>query len=234
MCHLRKFNLYLLSSVRKCAHHAIRFGLHLFLASGCTIIYLFGWIFMRLHLRIGLRHFEWTCEEGGCIWSSFHGITRFGCISMGWDTLWCIDRSCGTCWYWKDSGISTFRTSLIVLLSNCMYLTFYRCLHSWESAEETWYLLQFCLLLSVLAAMPEELGGLGGSVIYIDTEKKFRSGRYFLYLSGNGFRIKQLTYLVPEVLNLERALICHWIVESCMISCVFLCYHIDSVIGSCG
>lgn len=37
--------------------------------------------------------------------------------------------------------------------------------------------LQLCLLLSVLTAVPENLGGLNGSVIYIDTENKFRSGR---------------------------------------------------------
>ncbi|KAG0614936.1 hypothetical protein M758_5G002000 [Ceratodon purpureus] len=36
---------------------------------------------------------------------------------------------------------------------------------------------QFCLMMSVLATMPEDLGGLDGSVIYFDTEKKFRSGR---------------------------------------------------------
>lgn len=36
---------------------------------------------------------------------------------------------------------------------------------------------QFCITLSVLAAMPVELGGLDGRVIYIDTEKKFRPER---------------------------------------------------------
>lgn len=40
------------------------------------------------------------------------------------------------------------------------------------------YGLQFCITLSVLAAMPVELGGLDGRVIYIDTEKKFRPERY--------------------------------------------------------
>ncbi|BBN03918.1 RAD51-like protein 1 [Marchantia polymorpha subsp. ruderalis] len=36
---------------------------------------------------------------------------------------------------------------------------------------------QMCLMLSVLTAMPRSLGGLDGSVIYIDTEHKFSPGR---------------------------------------------------------
>ncbi|XP_059074321.1 DNA repair protein RAD51 homolog 2 isoform X2 [Cryptomeria japonica] len=36
---------------------------------------------------------------------------------------------------------------------------------------------QFCLMLSVLAALPESHGGLNGNVVYIDTEHKFNSGR---------------------------------------------------------
>ncbi|XP_059068254.1 uncharacterized protein LOC131858821 [Cryptomeria japonica] len=34
---------------------------------------------------------------------------------------------------------------------------------------------QFCLMLSVLAALPENHGGLNGNVVYIDTEHKFNS-----------------------------------------------------------
>lgn len=36
---------------------------------------------------------------------------------------------------------------------------------------------QLCIMLSVLAAMPESYGGLDGNVVYIDTEHKFNSGR---------------------------------------------------------
>ncbi|GBG77070.1 hypothetical protein CBR_g23396 [Chara braunii] len=38
---------------------------------------------------------------------------------------------------------------------------------------------QFCFMLSVFAILPVEWGGLGGSVIYIDTENKFSSERLF-------------------------------------------------------
>lgn len=38
---------------------------------------------------------------------------------------------------------------------------------------------QFCLKLSLLAALPPSYGGLGGRVIYIDVESKFSSRRYF-------------------------------------------------------
>eukprot|EP00850_Spirogloea_muscicola_P003652 SM000015S01152 [mRNA] locus=s15:84674:87702:- [translate_table: standard] len=36
---------------------------------------------------------------------------------------------------------------------------------------------QFCLMLAIIATLPKALGGLSGSVFYIDTEKKFSSQR---------------------------------------------------------
>ena len=36
---------------------------------------------------------------------------------------------------------------------------------------------QFCIMLSTLASLPPELGGLGGSVLYIDTESAFSAER---------------------------------------------------------
>ena len=41
-------------------------------------------------------------------------------------------------------------------------------------------LMQFCLKLALLAALPECYGGLNGRVIYIDTESKFSSRRYYV------------------------------------------------------
>ncbi|XP_077239596.1 DNA repair (Rad51) family protein isoform X2 [Tasmannia lanceolata] len=45
---------------------------------------------------------------------------------------------------------------------------------------------QFCLKLSLLAALPSSHGGLNGRVIYIDTESKF-SSRRMMEIGGNSF-----------------------------------------------
>jgi RecA/RadA recombinase len=36
---------------------------------------------------------------------------------------------------------------------------------------------QFCLTLSMLTTLPETMGGLGGGVCYIDTERSFNADR---------------------------------------------------------
>jgi len=152
-----------------------------------------------MYFRIGLWHSEWTCEKWGCIWSSTYGVTRIGCISVGWHPLWCYDWSCGTCGYWENSGNTTdlhVSHDLVRILIVCWQWFEYDVLLITvkevcnDFLKIIWCSLQFCLLLSVLAAMPEELGGLGGSVIYIDTEKKFRSGRYVFFPSKNEFRVQ--------------------------------------------
>jgi len=44
---------------------------------------------------------------------------------------------------------------------------------------------QMCLMLSVIACMPKELGGGGGSTIYVDTESKFSSARLVEIATGH-------------------------------------------------
>ena len=37
---------------------------------------------------------------------------------------------------------------------------------------------QFCMMMSMIAVLPSDKGGLGGSVIFIDTESAFSAERY--------------------------------------------------------
>lgn len=46
---------------------------------------------------------------------------------------------------------------------------------------------QLCLMLCVTAQLPPELGGLGGNVLYFDTEGTFSSNRVYQIAAENGF-----------------------------------------------
>jgi hypothetical protein len=57
------------------------------------------------------------------------------------------------------------------------------------------HILQFCLKLALLAALPECYGGLNGRVVYIDTESKFSSWRLLMSLIIVHFFDLYLTFL---------------------------------------
>ena len=57
---------------------------------------------------------------------------------------------------------------------------------------------QFCMMLSVITTLPEKAGGLGGGVLYIDTESAFSAERLVLIV----LRIKHTECLVNFCQNL--------------------------------
>ncbi|XP_030628413.1 DNA repair protein RAD51 homolog 2 [Chanos chanos] len=70
---------------------------------------------------------------------------------------------------------------------------------------------QFCMMLSVLATLPKNMGGLDGGVIYIDTESAFSAERLVEIAQSrfpDYFSVKQRVVQMAERVRLFRELTC--------------------------
>lgn len=92
--------------------------------------------------------------------------------------------------------------------------------HFWVSSASS--LVQFCFMLSLFATLPKTHGGLDGTVVYIDTEKKFSSLRYFALCRGRRHQNTRLVTPLPFSCKEEEKRI--WGHNALTLNCVSIDY----------